>query len=288
MKRLHVVNFSGGLCSFWAAWRVVERHGAANTRLLFADTLIEDPELYDFNEHASRILGVPITRVSLEMDPWTLFEQQGLIGNNRFPICSVKLKRDQLDAWHEANCLTLAQESSPQTTFDFLEEHRRPATFYIGFDWTEENRLADIRREKPFWLWEAPMTEAPYWDKKQMQREAEALGLKIPLLYRLGFPHNNCGGRCVRAGLSHWVHLLRVLPERFLEWEEAEWHCAQMFRIRGIEPLSILRDRRGGTTKNLYLRDLRLRVEAGEEFTRFDWGGCGCGGATLPAVVKNS
>lgn len=46
---LHVVNFSGGLCSFWSAHRVKERYGSANMVLLFADTLIEDPDLYGFN-----------------------------------------------------------------------------------------------------------------------------------------------------------------------------------------------------------------------------------------------
>ena len=84
----------------------------------------------------------------------------------------------------------------------------------------------------------------------------------------------------MRAGISHWVYLLRTLPSRYMEWEEAEWSLAEYLRTIGIEPLSILKDRRGGVTRNLYLRDLRLRVEAGERFPSDDWGGCGCGGAT--------
>jgi hypothetical protein len=150
----------------------------------------------------------------------------------------------------------------------------------MGFDWTEEHRLAAIRREKPTWRIEAPMLEAPYWDKCRMQLEAEKLGLKIPKLYTLGFPHNNCGGRCVRAGISHWVHLYRVLPERFLEWEREESITRDDFAKRGIEALSILKDRRGGTFKPLWLSELRLRIEAGETFASDEWGGCGCGGAT--------
>src|SRR5882724_12765223 len=97
--RLHVVNFSGGLCSFWAAWRVVQRHGPEPVVLLFADTLVEDADLYAFNARASELLGVPITRLSTGEDPWTLFRRKGLIGNSRFPICSVMLKREPLDAW---------------------------------------------------------------------------------------------------------------------------------------------------------------------------------------------
>ena len=44
MKR--IVQFSGGLASYFAAKRVVERHGAQDVILLFADTLIESDDLY--------------------------------------------------------------------------------------------------------------------------------------------------------------------------------------------------------------------------------------------------
>src|ERR1041384_922829 len=49
----HIVNFSGGVCSFWAAKRVIARHGTKDVVLLFADTLIEHPSLYRFNEQCS-------------------------------------------------------------------------------------------------------------------------------------------------------------------------------------------------------------------------------------------
>jgi hypothetical protein len=39
----------------------------------------------------------------------------------------------------------------------------------------------------------------------------------------------------------------------------------------------VLTDRRGDNKKKpLTLRQLRERIEAGEEFDRFEWGGCGC------------
>lgn len=258
----HIVNFSGGLCSFWAAHRVVKRYGPKDVTLLFADTLEESADLYEFNAQASVILGVPITRISLEMDVWTLFRREGLIGNNRFPICSVKLKREPLDLWSRQHCLEI------------------DSVLYVGFDWNEDDRVRDLRKAIFPWRLEAPMMESPIWTKTQMESEARAIGLPIPELYALGFPHNNCGGRCVRAGITHWVHLFRTKPDRYIDWEQKEWDTAEDFRQRGIEPLSILRDRRGGTTKNLYLRDLRERIESGEKFDQFDWGGCGCGGAT--------
>ncbi len=256
-----IVNFSGGLCSFWAAHRVVDRYGPKDVTLLFADTLEESADLYEFNSKASEILGVPITRISEEMDVWTLFRKQGLIGNNRFPICSVKLKREPLDLWHRQNCLEM------------------DAVLYVGFDWNEDDRVRDLQKALHPWRVEAPMMESPIWTKCKMEEEAVKLGLPIGEAYSLGFPHNNCGMRCVRAGITHWVHLFKVKPDRFLDWEQKECDTAEDFRQRGIEPLSMLKDRRGGETRNLYLRDLRKRIESGEKFNEFDWGGCGCGGA---------
>ena len=98
-----VVNLSGGACSFWAANRVADRYGTADLVLLFADTLIEDAELYDLNAWTAEYLATPITRVSREMTPWQLFRKEGLIANNRSPICSIRLKREPLDEWFNAN-----------------------------------------------------------------------------------------------------------------------------------------------------------------------------------------
>lgn len=111
-----------------------------------------------------------------------------------------------------------------------------------------------------------------------MISEVEKLGIKIPRLYSLGFPHNNCGGRCVAAGISHFVHLYEVLPEAYLEWENEEQLTQKVMRERGIEnwEFTILKDRRGGTKKPLSLKDLRIRIESGEKFPKYEWGGCGC------------
>lgn len=278
----HIINDSGGLCSFWAAHRVIQKHGPTNVVRLFADTLEEDSELHEFMRQATEILGVPITRVSREIGIWELFEREGIIGNSRFPICSIYLKREPLDEWHAANCLNAEEEKQSQ----LFSDGKEPATIYLGFDWTEQHRLDDIRREKPFWRIEAPMIDEPIWDKCRMEKEARKLGLLIPRAYEMGFPHNNCGMRCVRAGITHWVHLLKVMPSRFHDWESKEQHAIASLRGRGIEWLSMLKDRRGGVTKSMTLEELRIRVESGEKFSTMEWGGCGCGGATK--IVRES
>jgi hypothetical protein len=120
----HIVNFSGGDCSFWAAHRVIEKVGREDVVLLFADTLEEDGDLYAFNRKAEKVLGVKLTRVSREITIWDLFRREGLIGNNRFPICSAYLKPELLDEWMFANFEMAIDQAN------FLREH---AISYIGF-----------------------------------------------------------------------------------------------------------------------------------------------------------
>ncbi len=243
----HVVSFSGGVCSFWAAARVVEREGADNVTLLFADTNME------FNREASEFLGVPITRIADGRTPWQLFSDECMMGNSRVDLCSRVLKRELLDQWHREHCMELS------------------TTLYVGLDWTEEHRLHRLRERKQGWRIEAPMCAAPLWDKCRMITELRAIGIAEPRLYKLGFPHNNCGGFCVKAGQAHFAHLLKALPERYAEHEERE----SAMRLK-LGDVSVMKDRRGGVVSPLSMKQLRERIEAGESFERADWGGCGC------------
>jgi hypothetical protein len=104
--------------------------------------------------------------------------------------------------------------------------------------------------------------------------------------YALGFPHNNCGGGCVKAGISHFVHLYHRLPATFTKWESEEQETIKDLKKRGVSSwhYTILKDRRGGETKPLSLQSLRIRIESGELFPTDEWGGCGCGGATQQAA----
>lgn len=261
MRTSHVVNLSGGVCSFWAAHRVIERVGKENVTLLFADVLMEDEDLYRFNEDIGAFFGVPITRISKEMSPWDLFQSQGMIGNSRSPLCSVMPKREPLDEWHRTNCLEFT------------------TTIYIGIDWTEGHRLEFMRKAKPTWRIEAPMTERPLWGKCEMLEEIRKIGIEPPRLYTFGFPHNNCGGFCVKAGQAQFALLLEKMPERYAFHERKEEETRQLFKAKGTSSwdFSILTDRRGdGKKKTLTLRTLRERIENGEEFERDRWGGCGC------------
>jgi hypothetical protein len=269
----YLSNFSGGACSLWATKRKIDEHGAKSVVPIFADTLYESPDLYEFNLRAQDFLGVQLVRICVGLTPWQLFRREGLIANDRFPICSTKLKREPLNAWMEANYeLDLNQAN-------WTKEH---GTVVLGFDFSEWNRVNDFQNQHPTWSVSAPMTDEPLWDKCKMLRECERAGFKIPKLYQLGFPHNNCGGFCVKAGISHFVHLLKVLPVKYAEAEREEMETQHVLAERGVSNahFTILKDRRGGVTGPLSLKELRMRVEGGEKFRTDEWGGCGCGGAS--------
>ena len=259
----HVVSFSGGVCSFWAAHRVVQKHGPKDVVLLFADTMMEDDDLHRFNAEASDFLGVPITRIADGRNPWELFAAESMMGNSRVDLCSRILKRELLDDWHRANCMELT------------------SVIYIGIDWTEEHRLHRFRLRYPGWRVEAPMCEPPFWDKCRMLEELRGIGIEPPRLYDLGFPHNNCGGFCIKAGQAHFAHLLKVMPERYA------WHEAREEALRGkLGDVSVMKDRRGGKTTPLTMKMLRERIAQGESFDRTDWGGCGCAMAERQTTIS--
>lgn len=258
----HVVMVSGGLVS-WAVAEIVcniEKWGFKDgheVTLLFADTLIEDDDLYRFLLETTPLFQKS-EFVSLcdGRDPWEVFEDAKFIGNSRIDPCSRVLKRDLTRKWLHANC-------DPSET-----------TIYIGFSWDEMHRL---ERSLPFWApWQirAPLTEEAYlWDKAEQHARLAAYGIKPPRMYAMGFPHNNCGGFCVKAGHAQFKLLLEKFPERYKFHERRE---QEVMAAIGTES-TVLKCRRGGTTKPLSLRDFRERLVAeGQLDDEYDWGGCAC------------
>ena len=249
----HIIMLSGGLCSFFAAHRVLEQQDRRKVTLLFADTLSEHPDLYRFLDDAEKVLEHPVTRISHGMGLWELFNQQGMIANTQADLCSRIMKRDLCDKWVKSNC-------APKPTLHF------------GFDWSEASRLEGVRRAKPWATCEAPMLEPPYLWKHNMPGAAREMGIEPSSTYADGFEHDNCGGFCVKAGQAHFARLLHNRREVYLYHEQEE----QSFRDRTGKDVAVLRDRRGGKTKPLTLLAFRQRIEGGGLFDEDDIGGCNC------------
>ena len=291
----HVVMFSGGLGSWATAKRVAERHGTNALTLLFADVggdhssphQGEDEDTYRFIKEAAANVGGGLVWLNEGRDIWQVFKDDRFLGNSRLANCSKFLKQKPCRDWLDANC-------DPSDT-----------TIYVGLDWTEPHRIPGNRLaySHPFnqpcvdvpgclaylngipgaepckrfmatpWRVEFPMNEPPFVDKAGLIAACEAEGIEIPRLYRAGFPHNNCGGFCVRAGQAQMELLLREHPDRYAYHEAKE----QELREYLDKDVSVLRDRTGGTSTPLTLRQFRERIQRQPElFDDFDWGGCGC------------
>lgn len=250
----YVVQYSGGLGSFGAAYTIIKKYGSKNVKLLFADTLIEDEDLYTFLNETSDFLNCELITVEDGRDPWQVFEDKKFIGNTRIDPCSKILKRDLLRKWIDHNCDPLNDK------------------IVIGIDWTEEHRfLKALDRFRPFELI-APLCDKGALSKNDIIQILKDNNIQTPRLYKMGFPHNNCGGFCIKAGQAQFKKLYEQMPARYLYHEKKE----NELRKRLNKDVSILRDRTGGKTKPLTLEKLRQRIEKKESIDAFDFGGCGC------------
>ena len=250
---IHMVMFSGGAGSWAAAKRVVATHGKENVVLVFADTLMEDEDLYRFIQEAAENVGAPLLRLADGRTPWQVFEDVRYIGNTRVDPCSRVLKRELLDRYRDT-WLT-------------------PATgvIHVGLSWWEAHRFERlVERVKP-WVYQAPMMDPPHLDPEEVLTWMTSEGLRPPRLYEMGFSHNNCGGFCVKAGQASFALLLNKMPERYAIHEAHE----KRLRALGING-TILRDRRGKKTRGMTLQQFRVRIQDGEGFDANDVGGCGC------------
>ena len=303
----HIVSYSGGIGSFMAAVRVIEKHGLDDVLLVFTDTKTEDTDLYRFLvESAGHLEGKRKTQkfkdliefarsipeieenrdkrldmlakleklvnnyyehflwLSEGRDIWQLFEDKRMIGSNMMGFCTYHLKREVFDKW--------------------LKKHYNPADciIYLGIDWSEYHRFERAKeRNKPY-VYEAPMTEEPYLNKEEMIGYLNDIGIEIPVLYKKGFPHNNCGGFCVKTGMANFINLLENYPERYKFHEEREKKLGKEIAEMNRKGYTILSRIVDGERVPLTLEELRIEHEKKPtqmklfEIDYNDFGGCGC------------
>ena len=232
----HIVSLSGGTASAVAADRVINRYGADAVTLWFADTKWEDEDLYRFLDDLEARWEKKILRYVDGRNPLEVAEKEQVIPNSLVAPCSHILKQKPFKA--------------------FLEEIPKPVVVHLGLDWSEEHRHAKPKEiyesiegvSVDFPLMWKPLAYLGY------QKIVSEWGIKPPRLYSYGFPHNNCGGRCIRQGVSEWVRLLKHMPERFQEVKE--WEKANQTPDSPRENRTILKKSVGGVLGPLSLSEL--------------------------------
>jgi hypothetical protein len=211
----YVVSVSGGLGSFEALRRCLEKHGPENTTGIFADVgrvfengrnvCGEDDDLYRFLDDTEKLLNFPILRLQHPKykNIWDAFFGERFLGNHRIDTCSKFLKREVIRKWVAQNAPDCVQ--------------------VLGYSWLEKSRAEKFSSHIPnSWF---PNCEPPYKTNEDIAEWLEERGIQRPQLYRNGFSHNNCGGLCVKGGLGqlHDVWRLRPWVYEYAERREAQF-----------------------------------------------------------------
>ena len=246
------ISFSGGLGSGISALIAFEK--GLDFNLIFADTLIEDEDLYRFNSDIAKAVGKEIITLTDGRTPWDVFVDKRWIGNSRTAHCSTELKTKPVKAWLDANS-------------DIADP------LVLGMDWSEMDRIERAARN-----WQ-PRPVVSLLNKFKVSRSdydgiLARHGIEKPRLYRQGYEHNNCGGFCVKAGQVQFERLYRTNPARY------KWHEDQMIIATdkiGSTAKPFLRMTIGGSLEYLSLKEFREHLEAGTaELDMFSASGCGC------------
>lgn len=226
--RNHIIFFSGGKSSFSVADWVKNNYPEDNIVLYFTDTLWENFDLYRFMDEASDKLQLPMLTHSAGLNPVELMFEKKLVFNSMIGDCSKVLKmrvaadflkkgkRPPIEKWRNKQYLRAE---------DFVTE----ATLYFGIGFEEMHRQGPIQKN-----WQPFQVEMPAIDQFIDNNEVlKKYGIRQPVLYDLGFSHNNCNGRCVKAGQGHYKNLKQKMPDVFRKIMEQEHHlkmCVSAYR----------------------------------------------------------
>lgn len=288
----YIVNVSGGLTSYEARRRTIATHGPDRVTSVFADTLIEDEDLYRFLIETHVPGGAPdLCAAALALPGIDAMDaRKAALADLRRKTMArapglawVADGRSPFDVWHDERAFTVriayGSGAAPCSKFlkrkaitRWLKTQAGPYTLVFGMDWSEIERMGRlVKTYAPTPVW-CPLAEPPYLDKCHIAAQLERDGIAPPRLYADGFIHNNCGGGCVRAGIAHFANLHKTRPGVYAVWESEE----ERLRTALDKDIAILNERRSGVVSPLTLRALRERIASGRAYDRTAWGGCGC------------
>jgi 3'-phosphoadenosine 5'-phosphosulfate sulfotransferase (PAPS reductase)/FAD synthetase len=230
----YIVALSGGKASAWCANWTLNKFPKEDVILYFNDTKWEHPDLYRFLSDLEKYFDHKIFWDVDGRSPEELFYDQNSLANNRMPFCSSILKAKRLQKFYKYGDNLIFGIGTDES-----QRAKRLLSVYKDFA-TRSGKWPTIR----FPLIHENVT------KEQVNEWLESTGIQEPLLYRMGFAHNNCSGGCVRAGKKQWKLLYEKFPEVYLDRERVEREMREYLN----KDVHILSDET--------LESLRLRIES--------------------------
>jgi hypothetical protein len=250
----HIIFFSGGKSSFSVADFVKTNYPDDNIVLYFTDTLWEDEDLYRFIYEASDKLELPMLIHSRGITPPQLMVQQKFMANNRVGTCSKELKMKVSSQFLKKGIIPEV-EKWRNKHFLKADDFTTEAILYFGIGFEEMHREGPIRKN-----WQPFKVVMPLIDNVIDNNEIlKKYNIKQPRLYDMQFTHNNCKGRCVKAGQGHFKNLLMKDQKTFIELMEQEIVISEY--IRYCKQPSI----RSGKQKDYLYKDVWEFVSTGKK-----------------------
>jgi 3'-phosphoadenosine 5'-phosphosulfate sulfotransferase (PAPS reductase)/FAD synthetase len=219
-KRKIAVWFSCGAASAIALQLTLKKYSEKNDVVAIYNPVVnEDEDNLRFLEDVEKWLGVKIERAINPKYPDcdindTFKNKAGKFNFMSGPMgapCTIHLKKKAREHWEKTN---------------------KPDWHVLGFDINEE------RRAKRFRMSERRNSFFPLIDAKYTKQDCVDVlvnnGIKVPRIYKLGYPNANCIG-CVKASSpTYWNLVRKTHPDVFKERVEASVSCgAKLVRIKG-------------------------------------------------------
>lgn len=196
-----LVHFSCGAPSAVAFKVAVERYGdETEVEGIYCNlSADEHPDNARFMIDVENWVGRKVTRLShpkyTTIDD--LFLDRGFIASRLGAICTRTMKREVAEAYSRPD---------DRHVFGYAANERERIGFFT-------QRHPDVRC---LWL----LAAAGVTDE-DCYHVISACGIELPMMYRLGYGHNNCIG-CVKGGKGYWNKIRRDFPEVFKRRAEVQ------------------------------------------------------------------
>lgn len=173
-----------------------------NVELYYTDTGSQDKDSFRFLADCERWYGkkINVVKSDLYSDHFDLIEQKRLIRAGHFHPCTKILKKE--------------------LRYRIEDEIGKWDGQIWGFDISEKHRAKRMKEQYPNMKPIFPLIDKML-TKENCAFMLQQIGIKLPLMYRMGYKNNNCVG-CVRGGMGYWNKIRVDFPNVFKKMEKLE------------------------------------------------------------------
>jgi len=185
-----LVWFSAGAASAVAAKLALASSDKDNLVIAYTDPGSEHPDNARFIDECEKWFGHPVQRLKSEKyeDTWDVFAKTRYLVGPTGARCTAELKK--------------------KLRFAFQKPDDRQVFGYTSEEVHRADRFRDQNPDVDLWT---PLIERGL-TKSDCLAMVDRAGIKLPVMYELGYLNNNCIG-CPKGGMGYWNKIRRDFPE---------------------------------------------------------------------------